>query len=171
MKEEFRDVKGYEGAYKVSNLGRIKSLERKVKHKHSFKSVREKMLKPCLDAYGYYHVNLHKSGRMKTIKIHKLVAIAFLNHVPDKQKLVINHIDFNRLNNNITNLEIVTTRQNTNRKHIKSTSEYVGVCWDKSYNKWLAQIRFNGKLKYLGRFVVEYNAHLAYQKALKEITN
>jgi hypothetical protein len=80
--------------------------------------------------------------------------------------LVVNHKDFNKLNNNLDNLEIITQRQNTNKKHLKSSSQYIGVFWNKQNKKWKSQIRINKKIKYLGYFVNEIDAHNAYQNAL-----
>ena len=157
-KEVWRSIKDYED-YQVSNLGRVKSL----------KFGKERILKKSLNGTGYNHVILYKDNVSKTIEIHKLVAIAFLNHKLDGMKLVVNHIDFNRLNNNVDNLEVVTNRENTNQKHLKSTSKYTGVCWVKSKNKWQSQIRINGEKKYLGLFIDEIEAANAYQTALNNI--
>ena len=167
MEEIWKEVKNYEGIYEVSNLGRVKSLERKVTHPvNGFKNVKERILKQGTNRGGYLYVDLHKNGKRKNTKIHQLVAMAFLNHTPDGMKLVVNHIDFNRTNNRVENLEIVTNRENTNRKHLKSSSPYVGVHWDKSRNKWRALIRISGKQKHLGLFTCEIEASRAYQKAL-----
>ena len=106
---------------------------------------------------------------MKKFYVHKLVAIAFLNHTPCGNKLVINHKDFNISNNRLCNLEIITNRENCNRKHIPSYSNYTGVQWCKSKNRWRSRIQVNGKDKHLGYFKNEYDAHLAYQKELQKI--
>ena len=82
-------------------------------------------------------------------------------------KLIVNHINFIRHDNRAENLEIDTNRNNTNQKHLNSSSEYTGVSWNKKYNKWVANIRINGKLKYLGLFACELKAAKAYQDALK----
>ena len=157
--EIYKDVIGYEGIYKVSNLGNIKSLI----------GNNEKILKLCKNGGGYSTVNLHINSIMKTRTVHQLVAGAFLNHKPSRYELVINHKDFNRSNNNVNNLEIVTTRENANQKHLKSSSQYTGVSWDKNRNKWSSQIVINKKLKFLGRFNNEIDASEAYQKALKDL--
>ena len=159
-KEVWRSVKDYED-YQISNLGNVKSL----------KCGNERILKKSLNNHGYYRIGLHKNKVSKTLKVHKLVAIAFLNHKPDGHKLVVNHIDFNKLNNNVSNLEIVSQRENTNRKHLKSSSKYTGVYWFKKSNKWMAGIRINGKQKYLGLFKDEIEASNAYQTALKDHKN
>ena len=170
MEEIWKDIPNYEGYYQASNLGRIKSLSRIVlrKGKYPFMS-KEKVLKPALIPLGYYQIVLHKNGIKKGKSIHSLVAESFLNHKPNGHKLVVNHKNFNREDNRVENLEIITNRENTNKKRFKSSSEYVGVNWCKRVNKWTAQIWVNGKKKHLGYFINEYDAHLAYQKALKEI--
>jgi hypothetical protein len=157
--EIYKDVIGYEGIYQVSNLGNVKSLI----------GNNEKMLKLCRNGGGYSTVNLYFNKNMKTRTIHQLVAEAFLNHKPSRYQLVINHIDFNRANNNVENLEVITTRENANQKHLKSSSQYTGVSWDKNRNKWISQIVINKKLKFLGRFINELDASEAYQKALRDL--
>ena len=86
-------------------------------------------------------------------------------------ELVINHINFDKKDNKVSNLEIVTNRENSNRKHLKSTSKYTGVSFEKDRNKWVAQIKINGKRVLLGRFSNEIDASNAYQSKLKEIIN
>tara|TARA_R110000824_G_scaffold79611_1_gene200511 strand:- start:284 stop:781 length:498 start_codon:yes stop_codon:yes gene_type:complete len=159
MIEEFKNIKGYNGDYQISNLGRVKSL----------KFGKEKILKNIKDGKGYFFVGLSKNNKSKLILVHQLVAIAFLGHMVNGLVKVVNHVDFDRTNNKLDNLELVTTRENTNRKHIKSSSRYVGVSWSKSSSKWEARIRVNGKQLYLGYFVDELEASKAYQKALKTL--
>ena len=161
--EIYKDIPNYEGLYQVSDLGNVKSFV--------WKNKGNRILKAGIRKNGYKYVVLHKSGKAKTMTIHQLVAIAFLNHKPCGYKLVINHKDFNPSNNCVSNLEIVTNRENSNKKHIKSSSDYVGVCRDITHNKWKACITFNGKLEHLGNYKKEYDAHLAYQKRLIEINN
>jgi len=159
-REIFKDIFDYEGLYQISNLGRVKSL----------KCNREKILKLSFDTGGYSQVGLCENSIKKTRDVHKLVAIHFLNHTPCGFKLVVNHKDFNKLNNHVNNLEIVTNRVNCNKKHLKSTSKYTGVYWHKRKNKWASSIMINGKLKYLGLFINEEEASDVYQNKLKEIT-
>ena len=168
MIEEFKSVKGYEGLYEVSNLGRIKSLSRL---SFTGRKLKEKILNPPINNRGYRKLHLSKNGKTKTRQVHQLVAESFLNHIVCGHILVVNHIDFNRTNNNVNNLEIVTQRENSNRKHIKHTSKYTGVHWSKPNRKWKSQININGKMKYLGYFVNELDASLAYEKELNKKTN
>ena len=161
MKEIFRDVLGYEGLYQVSNHGRVKSLARKGCKK-------DRMLKSLVHSSGYYVVALC-NGKRKISLIHQLEAIAFLNHKPCGHKLVIDHIDHNKLNNYLPNLRVITHRENTNKKHLKSSSQYVGVNWDKDRKKWRALIHINNKIKHLGLFTDELEASKAYQFALNNL--
>jgi hypothetical protein len=156
--------------YQVSNLGRVKSLSRTVflKGKHPFIS-KEKILKTSIDNSNYYNVNLYEKGKIKTRTVHQLVAIAFLNHKPCGFKLVVNHKDFNKLNNCVENLEIVTQRENSNKKHLKRSSQYTGVYWYKERKKWRSMICINNKNKHLGYFETELEAQQAYQNKLKLI--
>lgn len=100
MKEIWKDIPEYEGLYQVSNLGRIKSLERFIYKGHHNT---EKILKQTKCKNGYYYVSLCKDKKVKIIQVHRLVAITFLNN-PDNLQ-IINHIDGNKENNNINNLE------------------------------------------------------------------
>ncbi len=159
MIEIYKDVIGYEGNYQVSNLGNVKS----------FKCGKEIILKPSNDTAGYLSVNLIINGVRKTRKVHQLVAESFLNHKRCGMGLIINHIDFDKYNNKLNNLEIITQRENSNQKHIKSSSKYVGVYWNKRISKWQSSIRINKKRKHLGYFTSEIEASKTYQKELLNI--
>lgn len=101
--EEWKDIEGYEGLYQVSE-GEVKSLNYN-------KTKKERVLKKSIVG-GYYTVNLHKDGVMKTYYVHKLVAEAF---IPNPDNLpCINHKDENKLNNSVSNLEWCTVKYNTN---------------------------------------------------------
>jgi len=152
--EIWKDIPDYEGCYQASSLGNIKSLRRCDSRGHL---VKEKVLKGGLSR-GYLTVNLRNNNKTKNYKIHKLIAITFLDHKPNRYELVVNHKDFNRLNNRVENLELVTNRENTNQKHMKSTSKYIGVSWNKAKSRWRAAIRIKGELVYLGSFMNEIDA-------------
>ena len=167
--EEFRDVPGYEGLYQVSNLGNVKSLARTIMKSNGRKhSIKEKILKPASDR-NYLGINLYKKDKHKYYKVHKLVAMAFLNHIPNGHiGLVVDHIDNNKLNNNLENLQLISARKNSSKDRTGGASQYVGVCWSKQSKKWRAQIGINGKDRHLGTFTCELEASEAYQKALKD---
>lgn len=163
MQEEFwKDVIGYEGLYQVSNLGRVKSLG-------NDKTRKEKILKSSSDGKGYLKFCLNSNQKRKTIRIHQLVAITFLNHAPCGHELVIDHINDNRSDNRVDNLQIVTQRFNVRKTQGCDSSNYKGVSWNKQAEKWSASITIKNKKKHLGYFSNEYDAHLAYQNALNQI--
>ncbi len=128
-------------------------------------------MKPSPNSGGYLGVNLFKNGISKTRLIHQLVAEAFLNHIPNGFKLVINHKNFIITDNRVENLEIVTTRENSNQKHINSTSKYTGVHWAKYYKKWISAIYVNGNTTYLGIFDNELDASKYYENAIISVKN
>lgn len=97
MKEEWRDIIGYEGLYKISNLGNV----------YSYKYNR--CLKPSGD--DYLHVSLSKNKKVRPHNIHRLVAQAFIPNPENKPQ--VNHIDGNKCNNKVGNLEWVTATENT----------------------------------------------------------
>jgi hypothetical protein len=145
--------------YLISSLGNVKSL----------KTGKEKILKGGLNKDGYIYFILCNNGIMKTKTAHQLVAQSFLNHNPCGNKIVVNHINFIRTDNRIENLEIITNRENTNKKHIKNTSKYIGVGWNINSKKWVSRILINGKRKHLGCFICEIEASNAYQKELLKL--
>ena len=107
MKEEWRDIKGYEGIYQVSNLGRVKGLDRIVNTWNAYKPLGEKLLKPIL-RNGYMYVSLQG----KCFGVHRLVAQAFIPNLENKPQ--VNHKNENKQDNRVTNLEWVTAKENVN---------------------------------------------------------
>lgn len=111
MIEVWRDVVGYEGLYKVSNLGRVMQLEKttvvgygaKVKHKNKIKNTYKK-------ENGYICTHITKDKRTRDVYVHRLVAQAFIPN--EENKPLVNHKDFDRANNKIDNLEWVTHSEN-----------------------------------------------------------
>lgn len=108
--EEWRDIAGYEGLYQVSNLGRVRSLDRVIKCVDSIRRYKGCMLRLAKQGNGYMSVSLQKSGDRKTKLVHRLVAQAFIQN-PDNLPEV-NHLDENKENNVVDNLEWVTQAEN-----------------------------------------------------------
>lgn len=108
-KEVWKDIKGYEGFYQISNIGRVKSLVGWNRHRYI---QRELILKQTMSTTGYLKVELKKDGKRKSIKVHRLVASAFLDN-PEGKKTV-NHKDGNKTNNEVSNLEWNTHSENIN---------------------------------------------------------
>lgn len=108
-KEIWRDIRGYEGLYKVSNFGRVKGL---YFINNKFKHPKEHFLKPCVKDNKYLYVSLRKNGQRKNKYIHRLVAEAFLSKVEGKN--IVNHINYDVTNNKAENLEWCTQKENVN---------------------------------------------------------
>lgn len=113
MTEIWKDIEGFEGFYQVSNIGRIKSIAvRRSLHGKIHIINREKIMSPYDNGNGYYMVCLRNNGKRTPVAVHRLVAKAFLEEDPDRN--VVNHIDHDTHNNNVENLEWVTTKENVN---------------------------------------------------------
>lgn len=112
MNEFWRQVVGYEGLYEVSNFGKVRSLDRYVKHPRGDLRLKGRILKQQIDHNGYLFVSLSKNGKVKMFRIHRLVAQAFIPN-PDNLPMV-NHKDENPLNNQVFNLEWCTAKYNIN---------------------------------------------------------
>ena len=124
--ETWKNIKGYEGLYQVSNMGRVKSLERK---DSLGRIVKERVLKTAPNAQGYPIVSLCAGGRQKIFKVHRLVCQAF--HKNPENKPCVNHIDENKTNNCASNLEWCTYAENNshgthNERVAKARSKPVG---------------------------------------------
>ena len=112
--ENWKDIKGYEGLYQVSDCGNVKSLERDVFNYRGtvIRHTEEKILVQNIGKLGYAYVNLYLNGKPKSIKTHRLVAMAFLPNPENKPQ--VNHKDENPLNNCVENLEWCTASYNAN---------------------------------------------------------
>ena len=110
--EIWKDVIGYEGYYKASNLGRVKSLDRISNSNGGEFIKKEKMLKPSVNK-GYLQVHLWGDSIKEVKKIHRIVAIAFIENNENKPQ--INHKDGNKENNHVNNLEWCSNSEN--QKH------------------------------------------------------
>ena len=174
VQENWKDLPGYEGYYQVSDQGRVRSVDREVVDKNGrILSLSGGILQCPVAKNGYISTVLYRDGKFKGYKIHQLVAITFLNHTPDGNNLVVDHKNTNKLDNRLSNLQIITQRENCtkDKNKTKTTSKYIGVDLYSGNNKWRAQIRINGKKKYLGCFLTEIEAHESYQEELKKINS
>lgn len=109
MREIWKPIPGYLN-YKVSNLGRVKSIDRCVHKNGDFRNGH--ILKPIKKKRGYLEVNLSERGKRKACKIHRLVMLAFVGDCPEG--IQVNHIDEDKTNNRLDNLEYVTQIENCN---------------------------------------------------------
>lgn len=169
MKEIWKDIEGYECYYQISNFGRVKSLER-ISTQNVL--IKERLLKQNIRK-EYYYVELNKDGYAKKYSIHRLVGQAFISN-PENYPCI-NHIDENKLNNNVENLEWITVKGNVNHgtrnkrsseyQHCKNFGKKRGIY--KVNNKWKAQIKLfeNNSQVYLGRFDNKEEAYQAFYNA------
>lgn len=146
MTEEFRDIKGYEGLYQVSNLGNVKSL-------NYMKTGKERLLTPHIVGSGYLNISL---GRKFRQYIHRLVAETFLpnpNNLPQ-----VNHLDENKQNNCVDNLCWVTNKENV--QYSKGTKI---KCIDLKTNKitYYPSVRDTAKSFYTTHRAILYSLHKA----------
>jgi|SaaInlV_125m_DNA_1040241.scaffolds.fasta_scaffold09865_9 hypothetical protein len=175
--EEFRDIPGYEGLYQVSNIGNVKSLTRTIIMGGVKRLRKGRIMKSSLIGPGrkpYSGIGLHKNNKRKSFSIHQLVAMAFLNHIPNGHVgLIVDHINNDCTDNRLENLQLISNRENVTKDMKVGTSQYTGVSMYKlrngKFSKWQAHIRINGKTKYLGLFECELEASETYQKALREL--
>ena len=149
--EQWKTINGFNGVI-VSSKGRIKSLKLGIELNGSISS----------KGYKQFYVN----GR--TYGCHVLVAMAFLGHIPNKMRIVVDHKDNNKLNNDFSNLQLITQRSNCRRIQTNYKSKFKGVTGS-HINKWRSRIHINGKDKFLGYFNCEFPAHLAYLKAVRSL--
>ena len=151
--EEWKDVPNYERYYQVSNLGNVRSLDRYVSGIGNSKRLLKGKLKPLqIHTNRYYQVVLSKNGISKSFKNYQLVAYAFLDYTPTKG-LVVDHIDNNGFNNKLSNLQIITHRENT-RKDKKN----LNVSYHKASNKWRVYEYVENKQVSFGYFKTKEDA-------------
>lgn len=163
--------------YSVSSTGEIRSEERKVMNTAtSQRIIPSKIKKPFISSQGYAYVQLYQNDQKKNRAVHQLVAAAFIPN-PDNKPMV-NHINGDKLNNNVCNLEWSTCSENNkhawdtglHEKHreeqrermigtkFHAKSKYHNVAWDAARNKWKAVLKHNGKMILQKRFETEIEA-------------
>lgn len=157
--EEWRNIPNA-SKYMVSNYGNV------IRYKDN---IRKEI--PQSNYGGYYVVNIKYDNKPKVtiIRVHQLVAIVFLNHKPNGHKLVVDHIDDDKFNNRVDNLQIVTTRYNTVKGRKNKTSKYVGVCYAPTWNGYRSIIHIKKIQIHLHYSKCEHECGLMYQIALDNI--
>ena len=112
MEEIWKDIEGYEGYYQVSNLGRVRSLDNYEKFGKVTWKRKGKILKPRLNEKGYALVNLSINSKTKNHRVHRLVWEAFNGPIPEGFE--INHINENKEDNRLENINLMTHKNNIN---------------------------------------------------------
>lgn len=142
--EEWRDIEGYEGIYQISDCGRVKSLERMVPWGKGIRHIKERYLRPDIKKNGYLFYHLHPGdGTENSEYAHRLVAQAFITNPFHKKD--VNHIDGNKLNNCVDNLEWATRSENQIHAYnvLKRTREHP-IGWDNKLAKHIVQLNLDG---------------------------
>lgn len=168
MEEIWKDIPGFEGLYQVSNLGSVKSI-------YYSKS---KILKPIKSSNDYYFINIYKNKKVKQELIHRLVYYAFNNILSNKQ-YVIDHIDNDKNNNCINNLQLVTNRYNSSKDKKQKSNNYNIYKNGPSYlvrmrinqNKYsiITCKKLNDAIKYRDLFISSYIPLINRQYTIYEI--
>lgn len=167
--EKWLPVPGYEPFYEASNLGGVRSLERTVfnpyVNKHYLKAGR--LLKPGISR-GYYTVNLTDGIKTVNKAVHLIIWDTFGDKPRDGHRLQVDHINSIRTDNKISNLQLLTNRENSTKAVVQGGKSLpVGVSATK--RGYQASIRINGDTVYLGIYKSLNDASGAYQLKLSEI--
>jgi len=119
-KESWKPVIGYESKYEVSSHGRVRTIECLIRYKLGNTVVERRieggiMLSTKPNVLGYPRVCLSIGGKAKFRTVHQLVAQSFLGHIPCGFKLVVDHINNDKLNNRVDNLQVITNQENASK--------------------------------------------------------
>lgn len=165
-KERFRFIKGFNKLYKISNFGYVLSC-----HNNRYgKSKTWRLNIGQANKWGYRMVHLFYGKHIKTFCVHKLVCEYFIPNPNNHSQA--NHLDKNKLNCHVDNLEWVSHRENGTHRWLtdKKTSRFIGVFQSsktRPSKRWRAAITFGGAQIGLGSYKTEEEAHLAYLFALE----
>jgi len=167
QEEIWKDIPGYEGFYQASNLGRIKSLTRVVNSSYAkTRTLNGRILVGGFNKGGYRNVSLSVRNVVFKKDVHVLIAITFLNHIPNKKIIVVDHKNNIKTDNRSDNLMLTSQRSNSSRGKTSNTG-ITGV--HKRKGKFESAILINKKSFWIGRFFSAELASKAYKTALKNV--
>lgn len=150
------DIPMYTNVYQVSNLGRVKSLDRIIENKkNQIQRYKGRLISPRLSSKGYYQVSLSENNKTSMFSVHRLVMLGFKGY----SELPVDHINRKTTDNRLENLRYLTHNLNVLNKESK------GYWWNKRINKWQSKIQIDNKPIHLGVFDNELDAQLAYKTA------
>jgi len=166
VSEEWLPVVGLEGSYEVSNTGKVRSIDRVVSVNSGYiRPLKGVLLKGFLVNGGYLQVDMHINGERIRRLVHSLVSESFIGN----SDLTVDHIDGDKLNNKVENLEYVTQRENIHRYRKGKRDLPIGVSFCRDRNKYRAEIYIDGRSRHIGRYTTPEEAREAYLTELKSI--
>ena len=166
MNEVWKDIQGYEGHYKISNLGRVKSLCRK-RNENSIAVIKERILKTTPNSIGYPRVVLSLNGEYISYRVHRLVAIAFIPNPENKPQ--VNHINGIKADNRLENLEWCSNGEN--QIHAYSIGLQKSMKGDKHWNSILTESQVIDIIKRLKKGESNISIAKAYNITQKSISD
>lgn len=173
MDEVWVDIAGFEGLYKISNIGRVMRLRKEIVRPIGNNYFTEEAIMSTYNLTGYRCIVLTKNKRTHRLRVHRLVAQAFIPNPENKPQ--VNHINAIRDDNRVQNLEWVDNRENAihhSMNFLKTkSSRFPGVSYDKKRNKWLAATEVRRKAHFIGRFDIEEDAAEAYKNYILKLNN
>jgi len=171
MNKQWKPIEGYVDYYEISNYGEVESLGREIENAGANGGkcfIKGRTMKIGRDLKGYNLVGLTRDGVRESKRVAHLVWDAFGDKPRDGHKLQVDHIDSDKNNNFIGNLQLLTNRENCAKGKLghRKTSKYTGVHYNKNLGKWQTTIQVDGKSKHLGYFDSETRASKRYSEEL-----
>lgn len=155
MEEFFKPVVGYEGYYEVSNLGNVYAIDRLVYNsKGYYENRKRKKLTFLYTKHGYVHVSLSKNNIKKRVSVHRIVASAFIPNPENKPQ--VNHLDLNKKNNKIDNLEWTTALENNRHAQYNKAN-----CFGESHHKAKLSVEMVKEIRFIINTGIYTNAEIA----------